>query len=77
MYAKTEQQISSHFIAVSVSLVWFCETNNIWDVIMNHDSGFIIGIAMFFAKILIEHTLKTCLKKHPQTKNNPLVVLCK
>jgi len=45
--------------------------------IMNHDSGFIIGIAHVFAKILIEHTTKTCLKKHPQTKNNLLVVLCK
>ena len=34
--------------------------------IMNHDSGFIIGIAMiFFAKTLIEHTPKSHLKKHP------------
>jgi len=35
---------------------------------MNHDSGFIIGITDFFAKILIEHTPKTCLKKYPPTK---------
>jgi len=44
--------------------------------IMNHDSGFIIGIANVFSKILIEHTPKTCLRKHPSTKNNPLAVLC-
>jgi len=29
---------------------------------MNHDSGFIIGIADVFAKILIENTPKICLK---------------
>ena len=40
---------------------------------MNHNSGFTIKIAnVFFAKILIEHTPKTC----PPTKNNALVVLC-
>ena len=34
--------------------------------IVNHDSGFIIGITMiFFAKILIEHTPKSHLKKYP------------
>ena len=39
------------------------------DIIMNHNSGFIIWIAdLFFAKILIEHTPKTCLKKYPPTK---------
>jgi len=32
-------------------------------VIMNHDSRFIIGIAMIFAKTLIEHTPKSHLKK--------------
>ena len=31
---------------------------------------------MFFAKILIEHTPKSRLKKHPPTKNDSLVVLC-
>ena len=31
---------------------------------------------MFFAKILIEHTPKNHLEKHPSTQNNPLVVLC-
>jgi len=51
--------------------------HNIEGFIMNHDSGFIIGITDIFAKILIEHTPKTCLKKHPQTKNNLLMVLCK
>ena len=30
-----------------------------WSHIMNHDSGFIIGIAMVFAKTLIEHTPKS------------------
>ena len=39
--------------------------------IMNHDSGFIIGIADVFCKNPNRtHT------KHPPTKNNPLVVLC-
>ena len=41
---------------------------HIWSfyIIMNHDSGFIIGIAMiFFAKTLIEHTPKSHLKKDP------------
>ena len=33
--------------------------------IMNHDSGFIIGIAMIFSKTLLEHTPKSHLKKHP------------
>jgi len=42
-------------------------------LIMNHDSGFIIGIANVFCK---NPTPKTCLKKHPPTKNNPLLVLC-
>jgi len=32
---------------------------------MNHGSGFIIVIAMIFTKILIEHTPKSHLKKHP------------
>ena len=44
--------------------------NVLWGIqvsyIMNHNSGFIIGIAMiFFAKTLIEHTPKSHLKKHP------------
>ena len=44
---------------------------------MNHDSGFIIGIAhVFFAKILIERTSKNYIEQHPSTQNNPLVVLC-
>jgi len=30
----------------------------------------------FFAKIQIEHTPKTCLKKYLPSKNNPVVVLC-
>ena len=38
------------------------------NTIMNHDSGFIIGMAMIFAKTLIEHTLKSHLKKHPSAK---------
>ena len=42
---------------------------------MKPNSWFIIGIANVFAKILIEHTPKTCLKKYPPTKNNRLVVL--
>ena len=42
-------------------------------LIMNHDSRFIIGIANVFRKNPNRiHTLK----KHPPTKNNPLVVLC-
>ena len=45
-------------------------------LVMNHDSGFIIGIAHVFVKILIEHTPKNHLEKHPSTQNNPLVVLC-
>ena len=32
---------------------------------MNHNSGFIIGIAMIFAKTLIEHVPKSHLKKYP------------
>ena len=32
---------------------------------MNHDNGFIIGIAHVFAKGLIEYTPKDCLEKHP------------
>ena len=42
---------------------------------MNHDSGFIIGIAMIFVKTLIEHTPKSHLKKHPSAYNHPLVAL--
>ena len=38
---------------------------------MSHNSGFIIGITHVFAKILIEHTPKTCLKSI-----NPLVSFC-
>ena len=34
-------------------------------IIMNHDSGFIIRIAMIFAKTLIECIPKSYLKKHP------------
>jgi len=34
--------------------------------IVNHNSGFIIGIAMiFFAKTLIKHAPKSHLRKHP------------
>ena len=43
--------------------------------IINHDSGFIIGIAMFFAKILIERSPKNHLEKHLSAQNNPLVIL--
>ena len=32
-------------------------------IIMNHDSGFIIGIAVEFLKILIEQSPKTSLRK--------------
>ena len=32
-------------------------------IIMNHDSGFIIGIAVEFLKILIEQSPKTNLRK--------------
>ena len=48
------------------------------DNIMNHDGGFIIGIAhdFFFAKTLIERTPENHLEKYPSTKNNPLMVLC-
>jgi len=42
---------------------------------MNHDSGFIIGIAMIFCQTLIEHTPKSHLKKHLSAKYHPLVVL--
>ena len=42
---------------------------------MNHNSGFIIGIAyVFLAKTLIEHTPKHNLGNHPPTQNNPLLV---
>ena len=44
--------------------------------IMNHDSGFIMGSPMFFAKILIERTPKNHLEKHPSTQSNSLEVLC-
>ena len=43
---------------------------------INRDSGFIIGIAnvfsFFFAKLLMEHSPKIHLEKHPST-----LVLCK
>jgi len=40
---------------------------------MNHDSGFIIGIAhVFFTKILIERTPKNYLGKHPPTENGKI-----
>jgi len=45
--------------------------------IMNHDSGFIIGIANVFSKPLIERTPKISLRKYPSPQNHPLVVLCK
>jgi len=35
--------------------------------IMNHDSGFIIGIAYDFCKTIIERTPKTYLEKQPST----------
>ena len=44
-------------------------------LIMNHDSGFIIVIAMIFAKTLIENTPKSYLKKHPLAKNHHKVPL--
>jgi len=49
---------------------WFCSFYpllvSLYNVlVMNHDSGFIIGIAQVFAKILIEHTAKTHLINHP------------
>jgi len=60
---------TSYLIELRVPYIHFhTGTNNVVTMIMNHDSGFIIGIAdVFFAKILIEHTPKTCLKKHPPT----------
>jgi len=42
---------------------------------MNHGSGFIIGIAMIFAKTLIENTPKSHLIKHPSAYNHPTVDL--
>ena len=41
-------------------------------VIMNHDSGFIIGIAQKFAKILIERSLNIFLKIYWLWKNSPI-----
>ena len=38
--------------------------------IMNHDSGFIIGIAVEFLKILIGQSPKTSLRKQTRAKNN-------
>ena len=35
--------------------------------IMNHDSGFIVGIAVEFLKILIEQSPKTSLRKQTRT----------
>ena len=42
----------------------FCRFVHI--IIMNHDSGFIIGIAVEFLKILIEQSPKTSLRKQTQ-----------
>ena len=38
--------------------------------IMNHDSGFIIGITVEFLKILIEQSPKTSLRKQTRAQNN-------
>ena len=38
--------------------------------IMNHDSGFIIRIAVEFLKILIEQSPKTSLRKQTRAQNN-------
>ena len=46
--------------------------------ITNQNSGFIIGITCpsFCKNPYRTHTPKTCLKKHPPTKSNHLVILC-
>ena len=52
------------WLILANALLKFCLSNTI----MNHDSGFIIGIAhVFFVKTLIEHTPKNHLGKHPPT----------
>ena len=66
---------SSHFLATTLDPQHFLTLSTFsraapvlncyrLDYIMNHNSGFIIGIAHVFCKTLIEHTPKSHLKKH-------------